>query len=239
VPEASKTQETASVTPPATEFNDVPTLGSAAAPLPEAEHAPAKPFEFAPEKPAEPAPVLAKAAASEPAVAESPASQPAPELAKPAELAKTDVPLSAKPAAPVAEVAKAPEPVAAKSPEPAAAPAATKPGVPGLTPSPVAGKRVGTPVPGTTTDPRERAERRARVIVSDLSLYHKDLMNKAAQATDAKKELGTLWRDAVLAYDRTVPLEVRSNTHYLEDALDKYLAQLRQAKAAPAGQAHG
>jgi len=88
--------------------------------------------------------------------------------------------------------------------------------------------------PGIVTDPRERAERRARVIVSDLSLYHKDLLNKAAQAADPRVELGTLWRDAVLAYNRTVPPDVRESTNYLEDELNKYLTQLRQGQTVAA-----
>lgn len=64
--------------------------------------------------------------------------------------------------------------------------------------------------------------------MSDLSLYHKDLLNKAAQADDPKKELGTLWRDAVRAYDRTVPPDVRASSNYLEDELNRYLSQLRK-----------
>jgi hypothetical protein len=137
--------------------------------------------------------------------------------------------------------AKAATPVLARTPSPVSVkPAAPLPSKsPGATPAPATSKSAMTPSPGPALDPRERAERRARVIVSDLSLYHKDLLTKAAQAADAKKELGTLWRDAVLAYDRTVPQEVRNTTHYLEDELEKYLTQLRQNQAAPAGPPRG
>jgi hypothetical protein len=81
----------------------------------------------------------------------------------------------------------------------------------------------------TVTDPHERAKRRARVIVSDLSLYDKATLVKASQATDSKKVLGLLWREAVRSYDQAVPPSIRASTKYLEEELGKYLAQLRQA----------
>jgi hypothetical protein len=151
---------------------------------------------------------------------------PIPATGKPAtpDSAKISTPVTPTPAKPAAVVtSKSPATVTAKAGTPAVVKA------PGITPAPVGDKPSLTP--GVASDGRERAERRARVIVSDLSLYHKDLMAKAAQAADPKKELGSLWKDAILAYDRTVPLEVRNNTHYLEDELNRYLAQVRQAKA--------
>jgi hypothetical protein len=159
------------------------------------------------------------------AVVSTPSKTPAPLSASP-----TPTPLSKTPplafTKPVVPMAKTPSPVSAKPDVPLSSK--------GTGPTPVIDRLAVTP--GPVTDPRERAERRARVIVSDLSLYHKDLLTKAAQATDPKKELGTLWRDAVLAYDRSVSPEVRNNTHYLEDELDRYLAQLRQSQTAAAGQ---
>jgi hypothetical protein len=80
---------------------------------------------------------------------------------------------------------------------------------------------------GPTTDGHERAKRRARVILSDLTLYHREALLRAARATDAQLELGTLWRDAVISYNEVAPPELRSVTNYLEEELDKYLVQLR------------
>jgi hypothetical protein len=84
---------------------------------------------------------------------------------------------------------------------------------------------IGTP----GTDVHERAKRRARVIVSDLTLYEKAALLKAAHAVDSTKELGALWRDAVRSYNQAVPLDVRNSTTYLEEELGKCLAQLRKA----------
>ena len=78
-------------------------------------------------------------------------------------------------------------------------------------------------------DGHERARRRARVILSDLSLYHRDALLKAARAEDAKTELGTLWRDAVISYNEVVSSDISSATNYLEEELQKHLTQLRQA----------
>lgn len=77
-------------------------------------------------------------------------------------------------------------------------------------------------------DGHERAKRRARVILSDLSLYHREALIKAASAGDAKAELGPLWRDALNSYKEVVPAEISSATNYLEEELEKHLAQLRQ-----------
>ena len=80
---------------------------------------------------------------------------------------------------------------------------------------------------GPATDGHERARRRARVILSDLSLYHREALLRAARAADAKLELGTLWRDAVNSYNEAVSPDIRSVTHYLEEELDRHLATLR------------
>ncbi len=78
-----------------------------------------------------------------------------------------------------------------------------------------------------SSDVHERAKRRARVILSDLSMYHREELLKAAGAPDPKQELGTLWRDAVLSYNEVASPEIRSVTNYLEEELDRYLVQLR------------
>jgi hypothetical protein len=78
-------------------------------------------------------------------------------------------------------------------------------------------------------DPHERARRRARVIVGDLTLYEKNTLLKASRATDSKKALGLLWRDAVRSYNEAVSPEIRASTNYLEEELGRCLAQLRQS----------
>jgi hypothetical protein len=78
-------------------------------------------------------------------------------------------------------------------------------------------------------DVHERAMRRARVIMSDLLLYEKVALTKAANAENAMKDLGVLWKDAVRSYNQAVPPDVRTTTNYLEEELSKCLAQLRQA----------
>lgn len=79
------------------------------------------------------------------------------------------------------------------------------------------------------TGVHERAQRRARVIVSDLALYDKETLVKAAHAADSRKELGGLWKDAVRSYKQAVPPAVCSTTDYLGEELDRCLAKLRQA----------
>ncbi|MGD0836791.1 MAG: hypothetical protein ABSB49_09135 [Polyangia bacterium] len=87
--------------------------------------------------------------------------------------------------------------------------------------------------PRVAGDVHARAQRRARVIVSDLSLYEKATLVKAAGAEDvsgAKKVLGALWRDAIRSYNDAVPADVRAATNYLEDELGRCLAELRRAQ---------
>lgn len=101
----------------------------------------------------------------------------------------------------------------AHSPEQAKTPAEVQ--------APPSGKAQSNP------DAHERARRRARVIVSDLTLYEKNTLVEAARAPDSKKALGVLWLDAVRSYDEAVPPEIRASTNYLEEELGKCLAQLR------------
>lgn len=87
-----------------------------------------------------------------------------------------------------------------------------------------------TPIPANgTAGVHERAQRRARVIVSDLALYDKETLLKAAHAADSRQELGSLWKDAVRSYKQAVPAAISSTTNYLGEELDRCLAKLRQA----------
>jgi hypothetical protein len=117
----------------------------------------------------------------------------------------------------------------AAAPPMAAPAAATQAGAPDTQPAvAVAGTPAASPAEAAL-GVHERAQRRARVIVSDLALYDKDTLIKAAQAADSRMELGSLWKEAVRSYNQAVPSAVGSTTNYLGDELDRCLAKLRQA----------
>jgi hypothetical protein len=142
------------------------------------------------------------------------------ESVAPAATAKPATPVpSAKPAATHPKVETAPLPLIAS----AGKAGVRFPGPPAPVNPPTA------TVPQSPADGHERAKRRARVILSDLTAYHRDELVKAAHAADPRKELGTLWRDAVISYNEAAPPEIRGVTNYLEDELSKQLAELRQA----------
>ena len=108
---------------------------------------------------------------------------------------------------------------------------ATEAGAPATQPA-AAKAALRTPEPGlaeVALGVHERAQRRARVIVSDLALYDKDTLIKAAHAADSRMELGSLWKEAVRSYNQAVPSAVGSHTNYLGEELDRCLAKLRQA----------
>ena len=152
-----------------------------------------------------------------PAVAPAVVSQPAAKIGSHAPGAVTK---TAQPAALHAKIETAPLSLRSQRATPSA-PATAKTG---------AGSQVQEPAKSpTVADGHERARRRARVILSDLSLYHRDALLKAARAEDAKTELGTLWRDAVISYNEVVSPDIRGATKYLEEELEKHLTQLRQA----------
>jgi hypothetical protein len=81
---------------------------------------------------------------------------------------------------------------------------------------------------GAVTDPHARAQRRARVIVSDIALYHKDLIAQAVRAPDPKKVLDSIWEEAVRSYNESVSEDVRRSTNYLVDAFEAFIAQRRK-----------
>ena len=169
-------------------------------------------------KPVTPAPITAaKAIAASTApqsVAPTPASQAEAKTATPAPrtFSKT-----AQPAEPHDEVVTAPLAMIASVVRlGAGTPAPAEPG-----------QSAPPPTTRPAIDGHERAKRRARVILSDLSAYHRDELLKAARAADPKHELGTLWRDAVISYNEVASPEIRSVTNYLEEELDRYLVRLR------------
>ena len=113
---------------------------------------------------------------------------------------------------------------------PIVAPAvATEAGAPATQPA-VAKAEAGAPGAGPAEaglGVHERAQRRARVIVSDLALYDKATLIKAAHAADSRLELGSLWKEAVRSYNQAVPSAICSTTNYLGEELDRCLAKLR------------
>jgi hypothetical protein len=121
----------------------------------------------------------------------------------------------AKPALPHAQIDTAP--LSLRSPKAPAASSAEETNGQTPTPSPYA------------TDGYERARRRARVILSDLSLYHREALLKAAQSDDAKAALGHLWRDAVISFKQVAQPDAASGAaSYLEEELERHLSQLRK-----------
>jgi hypothetical protein len=169
-------------------------------------------------KPVTPAPITMAKAIAASAVSQSFApTAPSQVAAKAATPPPRTFSKTAQPAEPHAEVVTAPLTLIASVVRLGAGTPA--PAGPGQSPPP--------PTMQPATDGDERAKRRARVILSDLSAYHRDELLKAARAADPKHELGTLWRDAVISYNEAAPPEIRSVTNYLEEELDRYLVRLR------------
>jgi hypothetical protein len=193
-------------------------------------------------KPVTPPPITtAKAIASSvapPAATPTPVLHPLPRVGTPAAATVTK---ATQPATPHAKVETAPlsllsSRITARPPAPA--PSLHAPSH--QAPSGVAARSSDHPPPGepparepassqAAPDGHERAKRRARVILSDMSLYHREMLLRAARAADAKAELGMLWRDALISYNEAIPPDIRAATNYLEEELKRQLAELRQA----------
>jgi hypothetical protein len=90
-----------------------------------------------------------------------------------------------------------------------------------------AGVAVHSPV-GSAMDPHAKAQRRARVIVSDIALYHKEQVQSAARSSDPRKALDTLWDEAMRTYNESVSEDVRRGTNYLADAFDALVQKTRK-----------
>ena len=152
--------------------------------------------------------------------------------------------LAARPAAP-APTASTGGP--ARSVPVAAAPAQVRrptssPSIPAVAPAAAAGPQAapsagpaaglaGLAPVGAVVDPHARAQRRARVIVSDIALYHKEMIANAAQSPDPKRAMSSVWEEAVRSYNESVPDEVRRNTNYLADAFDALMQKMRRESA--------
>ncbi|HJZ84535.1 MAG TPA: hypothetical protein VKN99_05155 [Polyangia bacterium] len=124
---------------------------------------------------------------------------------------------------------------AASAPASASAPTPTTAQPTPPRPRPLPGPPLGAHPPtgglapvGQVIDPHARAQRRARVIVSDIALYHKEMVEQAARSTDPKRAMDSIWEEAVRSYNETVTDEVRRTTNYLDQAFDALLQRLRK-----------
>jgi len=128
------------------------------------------------------------------------------QVAQPVPVPKAAVP---KAATPKAAVPKAATPKAATPEQAAPAPASTP------TAPPVFGKR----------DPNERAQRLARVLVSDMIAYHPDRhkssLDAGTLATEFDEEIQKSWNE----YVDQVGSELAEGTSYFKDALNQILAR--------------
>lgn len=111
-----------------------------------------------------------------------------------------------------------PEPMETAPPSPAtpATPAAATPDpVPDAPARPAFGKR----------DPHERAQRLARVLVSDMIAYHPDRHRQSLEngtlADDFEEEIQKSWNE----YVEQVGSELADSTDYFKDALNQILAR--------------
>jgi hypothetical protein len=81
---------------------------------------------------------------------------------------------------------------------------------------------------GMLTEPHQRAQRKARVIVSDVLLYDRALVEQAVRATDPFVSLDKVWREAQRTYNESVAAEIQANTHYLRDAFEDMFKRMRR-----------
>ena len=162
---------------------------------------------------APPAPV----ATPEPPVGEAP----------PAPVATPEPPVVEAPPAPVAApeppVAEAPStPVAPPEPSP---PAAQAPPVAPAAPSPAA-PAVSKPVlnPFMSKDPKQKARRLARALISDMIVYQPEKRQKAIEGGSLKEvfdeEIKKSWEE----YVQQVGEEIASSTPFFTEALNEILA---------------
>jgi hypothetical protein len=203
----------------------------------------------------EPEPAAAEPAAAEPAAAEPEAPAPAePEILAPSDQDKTPVPgllprpqlRVVLPVAPEPEPAAAPPAHADRDTVVTAAPPVEEPPEPPVMMPPVVLKSVA-PVPakappafaimpapaklaavGMLTEPHQRAQRKARVIVSDVLLYDRALVEQAVRSSDPFVSLDKIWSEAQRTYNESVAAELRGKTTYLRDAFEDMFRRLRR-----------
>jgi hypothetical protein len=112
---------------------------------------------------------------------------------------------------------------------------APTPSQPAVLPRAAVPARRQTSSAGGGETPHERAQRLARVIVSDVLLYNADLIEKAVKVADPKQAIGDVWKEAVEYYETTIAADVRRGTNYLDEALDEAVQKLRVQLGMPGG----
>lgn len=128
--------------------------------------------------------------------------------------------------------ARPPEPQAATPPAPSAPPPAATP----RPPEPVNVPEAPAPQPSAThtatadrpfgaRDPRARAERLARALVSDIVAYHPDRRDRSLASgnlrAEFREEIMKSWEE----YVAQVGLDLAKSTPYFRDALNRILAK--------------
>jgi DNA-binding protein HU-beta len=131
-------------------------------------------------------------------------------------------PAAAPPAAPAAEKKTAPE----AKPQAPSKPAAVKAPEPPVTSA--SGFRIPTSAGQqdySQDQEHVRAFRMARTFVSDLKMYHKDLVDKAKKSNDFFKSLEKQIRDMEHTFEQRVSERVRNQRNYLKELLDKLASE--------------
>ncbi|HSE28895.1 MAG TPA: zinc-ribbon domain-containing protein [Gemmatimonadales bacterium] len=160
-----------------------------------------------------PSPSAAPAAAPEPPPAPPPVVAPArPAMPRPAGAPPAHAPAFAPPAR------AAGQPLAAPSGFSASAVAA-----PSLPPPPV---RPGAPVnPFLSQDPRQKARRLARALVSDIAVYHADRRREALRAGRLKEAFAEEIKKSWEEYTVQVGRDLAESTPFFTEALNEILAE--------------
>ena len=186
--------------------------------------------------------MLAQQRAAQPAPAPKPEPRPEPVKLAPEPLKPEPEPVheAPKPVAriePVKLAVKAelkPEPV---PPEPVPEPPAPepiklelpKPEPPKVEPPKPAPAAAPKPAPVVAvTEPHKKAARKARVIVSDVLLYDRPIVEQAARAGDPYAALDRIWAEAQRTYTESVSPDVRKDTDYLRDAFEDMFKKIRK-----------
>ncbi len=69
----------------------------------------------------------------------------------------------------------------------------------------------------------ENAIRNARVIVSDIKLYHGELVKKAVANNAIVKMIGPFIKDSWKIYKDRVPKEIVDSSNYFKEALNEFI----------------
>jgi len=77
---------------------------------------------------------------------------------------------------------------------------------------------------GDKEDPVEAAQRYARLVISEIKLYHENAVVAGRKERDLMARLGGEVARARVLYDQRVPADVRRRHDYFEDELVKTLA---------------